>query len=66
MRDVNPEKLIEAACELPNISLGHFCYVERELRVGELWGNEFIITLHEVQSTKETIEEAVSHIREKG
>lgn len=58
--------LIEASRELPNITLGHFCYVERELRVGELWGNAFTIILHEVQSTRECIEEAVSHMREKG
>lgn len=66
IRGVTPEAFLQAASELPAIDVGHFQYVEKELQVGELWGNHFIITLHGVEATEEELEKAVKQMREHG
>ena len=66
VRNVSPEMLIRAASELPAIEMGHFQYVEKELKVGELWGNQFIITLHGVEEEENVIQQVVQQMRENG
>ena len=66
VRNVTPESLIRAASELPSIEVGHFQYIQSELKVGELWGNQFIITLHGVEAEEEELQQAIRQMRENG
>ena len=66
IRNSSPEALIRAASELPSIEIGHFKYIQSELKVGELWGNQFIITLHEVEANEAELQHVIQQMRENG
>ena len=66
VRNVSCDKLLQATAELPGVEVGNFKYREKELKIGELWGNQFIITLHGVDENPAILEKAVEDVKEKG
>lgn len=66
IRDISPQKLLQASSELPSIEIGNFAYVEKELKIGELWGNAFDLVLREVDQEEQIINQVVEQVKEKG
>ena len=51
---------------LKGILLGNFEYVQDSLKLGQLSGNHFIVTLRDVQGESEDIEQAMKSLRDVG
>ena len=41
-------------------------YVTKEIKIGELWGNAFELTLREVDQEESVIHQAIEQMKEKG
>lgn len=66
IRDISPQQLLQASSELPSIEIGNFMYVTKEIKIGELWGNAFELTLREVDQEESVIHQAIEQMKEKG
>ena len=48
VRNVTADQLLAACSQLHDVEVGGFSYVSKEIEIGQLWGNRFIITLRNV------------------
>lgn len=64
---VKAERLLALNKGLRNMSLGNFSYVPKSLKLGDLNGNRFMITLRNVQvDSEETLNRSMTSLRDKG
>ncbi|KAF9921445.1 multisubstrate pseudouridine synthase 7 [Linnemannia zychae] len=64
---VKAERLVALNKGLRNMSLGNFSYVSKGLRLGDLNGNRFMITLRNVQvDSEDTLNRSMVSLRDKG
>ncbi|KAF9118439.1 multisubstrate pseudouridine synthase 7 [Mortierella sp. 14UC] len=64
---VKAERLLALNKGLRNMSLGNFSYVAKSLKLGDLNGNRFMITLRNVQvDSEETLNRSMTSLRDKG
>ncbi|KAG0288435.1 multisubstrate pseudouridine synthase 7 [Linnemannia gamsii] len=64
---VKAERLLALNKGLRNMSLGNFSYVAKSLKLGDLNGNRFMITLRNVQvDSVETLNRSMTSLRDKG
>ncbi|KAF9088692.1 multisubstrate pseudouridine synthase 7 [Mortierella sp. GBA35] len=64
---VKAERLLTLNKGLRNMSLGNFSYVKKSLKLGDLSGNRFMITLRNVQvDSEETLNRSMMSLRDKG
>ncbi|KAF8948575.1 multisubstrate pseudouridine synthase 7 [Haplosporangium gracile] len=64
---VKAERLLALNKGLRNMSLGNFSYVAKSLKLGDLNGNRFMITLRNVQvDSEDTLNRSMTSLRDKG
>jgi len=63
---IDPAKLAKLSKELKGVTLGNYSYKPTCLKLGDVKGNRFRISLRNVTGTDEQIEEAMSNLKEKG
>ncbi|KAH7056576.1 pseudouridine synthase [Linnemannia elongata] len=64
---VKAERLLALNKGLRNMSLGNFSYVPKSLKLGDLNGNRFMITLRNVQvDSEDTLNRSMTSLRDKG
>lgn len=63
---IDPAKLANLSKDLKGVTLGNYSYKPTCLKLGDLKGNRFRISLRNVTGTDQQIEEAVTNLKEKG
>lgn len=63
---IDPVKLAKLSNELKGVKLGNYSFKQTCLKLGDLKGNRFRISLRNVTGTDEQIEEAMNNLKEKG
>ncbi|KAG9063739.1 multisubstrate pseudouridine synthase 7 [Linnemannia hyalina] len=64
---VKAERLLALNKGLRNMNLGNFSYVPKSLKLGDLNGNRFMITLRNVQvDSEDTLNKSMTSLRDKG
>lgn len=66
MRKREPEKIARAAERLPHVHVGGYRFAAEPLKLGALTGNRFRLALRQCRAEAETVDAALSGLREAG